>query len=461
MSHQFRFFPKKWKLRRILDILIALFTAINVILFVFSTKEIDFTLLAFSHFQAFSGRTPRNVPKIAFKQELINYSLDEDIIFLNLPTWSKSYVKCNHKSSEVSCNQIQHAASVLRQWVKNIESMKEKSLKDCKYILGRHYFDGLGNRISIDIYLFLLAVMSNRCLVIEGHYPLKGATSFTGNAFEYQNLVMLNNDTIQGILNQSRLNPPVFLQVFDAWWDNNYNLYFNMPNYMDLDRLIYSTMIYTHNELFDFCFKHFGIHAVYFLSNFLVRIPEANMKSATDAFEKFPKSLYVLGIHLRFHIAGEYFTYGVESTMNSIVPFLNDISRKKNAMFAFSSDSKELETKFLTVYKDITITTDSIKITDFDHSSALTDIAFVMMTDACLLTYRSTFSFTIASRMGKRAWFVEKESPGVFQAGNSQATAVSMIYHQFDFNDWQTSRRFRLKPQHEKAIRYYFKYFVL
>ena len=414
-------------------------------------------------FNPFSGSSPLNIPHNTdhLNNNYTDEDLEDDINFLNLPTWSRSYASCKSSKSEISCSQISHAAQIFRKWVKTVESSKNKSLEHCKYILARHYFDGLGNRISIDIYLFLIAVMSNRCLVIEGRFPKNGRDSNGGgNAFDYQSSVMHKNDTISNILQEPRMNPPIFLQVFDAWWDSNYKSYFKAPNYMDLDRLIYSTMIYTHNELYEYCRTHFGIHAVYFLSNFLVRIPEKNMEIVNSIYEKIPKSIKVFGVHLRFHKAGEYFAYSVDQVIKTVTPFLQLVEKTKPTIFALASDSEELVRNFRSIFANNTITTDSIKKSDYDHVTALTDVAFLMMSNQCLLTYRSTFSFTIASRMGKRAFFYEKESPGIFQAGNSQATAVSMIYHQWDFNDWQTSRRFRLKPQHENAIRYFFRYLV-
>lgn len=452
---------RKKPLNIILNILILIASVYNVVILVSNIlNPIQLNLNSITDFDPFSGSTPPNV--YLYQGSLENYTnkqLKDDIDFLNLPKWSRSYVSCKSRKSEITCSQINHAAKLFRNWVKTVESIKSQSLDKCKYILARHYFDGLGNRISIDIYLFLLAVMSNRCMAIEGRFPQNGRDSQGGgNAFNYQSSVMYKNETIASILQEPKVNPPIFLQVFDAWWDSTYKQYFDRPNYMDLDRLIYSTMIYTHNELYEFCKTHFGIHAVYFLSNFLVRIPEKNMEVVNSIFKKIPKNMYIFGVHLRFHRAGEYFAYSVEQVMNTVTPFLQLVEKKRPTIFALASDSEQLVSSFRSIFENNTITTDSIKRSDYDHVTALTDVAFIMMSNQCLLTYRSTFSFTIASRMGKRAYFYEKESPGVFQAGNSQATAVSMIYHQWDFNDWQTSRRFRLKPQHEEAIRYFFRY---
>jgi hypothetical protein len=65
------------------------------------------------------------------------------------------------------------------------------------------------------------------------------------------------------------------------------------------------------------------------------------------------------------------------------------------------------------------------------------------------------------ARTARRAWFIDKETPDVFQLSSSQAAIVSVIYHQFDFNDWQTSRRFHISDAVAETWRKYFKYFLL
>jgi hypothetical protein len=83
------------------------------------------------------------------------------------------------------------------------------------------------------------------------------------------------------------------------------------------------------------------------------------------------------------------------------------------------------------------------------------------MSDDLLLTFRSTFSYMAMARTARRAWFIDKETPDVFQITNSQASIISMLYHKFDFNDWQPSRRFHVTEGVVATWRRYFKYFML
>jgi hypothetical protein len=115
---------------------------------------------------------------------------------------------------------------------------------------------------------------------------------------------------------------------------------------------------------------------------------------------------------------------------------------------------------FLELFPSNTLRTKAIRKPDFDHNSALMDLTFLEMCDDCLLSFRSTFSFAVASRRGTRCFFVEKEAPEVFQIANSQAGSVSMQFHFWDVNDWQTGRRYIVRSWNELATRYYYKFLM-
>jgi hypothetical protein len=98
---------------------------------------------------------------------------------------------------------------------------------------------------------------------------------------------------------------------------------------------------------------------------------------------------------------------------------------------------------------------------DFDHSTAMTDLAFLQSCDECLLTFRSTFSYAAATRRGTRCFYVEKEAPEVFQLSNSQAGIISMLFHFVDINDWRVDARLRVSWKHEPAMRYFYRYLCI
>jgi hypothetical protein len=228
-----------------------------------------------------------------------------------------------------------------------------------------------------------------------------------------------------------------------------------------VDLLLFATMPYTNPNMADFSYTHFGRHMMYFVSNYAMRIPASALEQATLALDPVPRDIRTFGVHLRFHIAGEYFAYSVERTFASIEPFLVFTSNQRPTVFAFASDSAALEKRFAQTFGRQMVKTPAMRQSDGDHSSALYDLAMLEMSDDLLLTYRSTFSYVAMARTARRAWFIDKETPDVFQISNSQATIISMIYHQFDFNDWQPSRRFRLSDSVLSTWRRYFKYFML
>ena len=459
---------KHQQIANILNLLISIFFVFNVLVY-FTFKPQFFgnfnsisnerqkleTTGVFSYPGQTSRRTAPRPPDIEFSDE----ELQEAIVHLNLPTWSRSYVNCTDPESEVTCSQIVKAHRVISKWEKHVENTP---IQDDRYILTRHYFDGVGNRISIDTVVYLLALMNNRSMVVEGTCLKNGmAVQGCGNAYEYAKNIHLQNETFKQILNEPKRKNPYFVQTFDGWWWADFTGPFNSDVNLDLSVLIYSEMLYTQFQMSQFAQEHFGMHAVYFLSNYLCRIPERHMKIAKSIIDTVPKDTRIFGVHLRFQFPGQFYSYSVETTMKIVKPFLWAKLKEKKTILAFASDSKEMEEAFKKEFGPYMIQSNATRKADFDHVSALTDISLLMMCDECLLSYRSTFSSAIATRMGKRAWFVEKEAPGVFQASNSQSTTVSLLFHNWDVNDWQTNRRFRHVPWNEEYMRYYFKYFMI
>ncbi|EAY14908.1 hypothetical protein TVAG_380180 [Trichomonas vaginalis G3] len=440
---------------------------------------LTFNILLYTKFNPFQAETTQNIPnneqikvfknfpghttmRIAPRPPEIEYTqeeLDEAIIELNLPTWSRSYVPCTSNESEVTCSQIVKAWRTIKQWENHVNTT---SLEDDRYVLTKHYFDGVGNRISIDIIVFLLALMGNRRMVVEGSCMKGGqAVQGCGNAYYYQRSILLQNKTTELILADASRNPPYYVQTFDGWWWAEFNGPFKSRVTLDLSYLMYATQMYTHFQMYDYAKDKFGMHAIYFISNFLCRIPQKNIDQAKKIIENIPKGTRIFGVHLRFQFPGQFYSYSVETTMKVVKPFLWQKIREQPTVIAFASDSKAMEEEFLKEFGKYSVKSNATRMADFDHVSALTDIALLMMCDECLLSYRSTFSFAIASRMGKRCWFYEKEALGIFQASNSQATAVSLLFHNWDVNDWQTNRRFKHASHNEEGMRYFYKYFML
>jgi hypothetical protein len=335
-------------------------------------------------------------------------------------------------------------------------------LSERRWIQARHYYNGVGNRLSVDTLIFLLALMDNRTMVVKGFHLKEGRRQhFRGNAYLYDASILDHNATIEDAMNASLEDPPFYIQVHDSWWDANFDEVFGTRHLMDLQQLIYSPMAYAQTQMSEFCQKNFGMHAIYFLSNFIVHIDENVFDAAHLVINSVPKKIRIFGVHLRVQYPGQFYSYSFDQTLSVVTPFLREKLAEGKTVLGFASDAILMEQKFMGLFGKFIIQTRAFRKADFDHTSAMVDLIFLEMCNDCLLSFRSTFSFAVASRKGQRCYFVEKEAPEVFQLGNSQSGSISMLFHRWDVNDWQTSRRFMIHEKDEWSIRYYYKYLMM
>jgi hypothetical protein len=393
------------------------------------------------------------------KETFTETELEAAISGLNLPTWSRSYQRCDSPQSEVTCAQVVHAWRTLNGW-----SISQRSpFSTHHHFLVLHAFDGVGNRMSTEVATFVIALLHNLTYTVRGRFPTQTGQWANGQAFDFHPSV-----SVVGLSNISEIDeyfePETVgfrLNSFDEWYSYDFDNLVSTHETLYFDMLLYATMPYTNPQLASFCYEHFGTHLVYFVSNFLMTFPSEAMEQAHLVFDTIPANVRAFGVHIRFHKAGQYFTYTIERTFEVIKPFLKYEFQSQPTIFAFASDSSVAEGLIQHEFPGGVIKTSAYRRSDGDHRSALYDMALLEMCDERLLTYRSTFSYQSMARVGKRAWFVDKETPDVFQISNSQATSISMLYHDFDFNDWQCARRFRVGYREENYFRRYFKYFVL
>jgi hypothetical protein len=386
--------------------------------------------------------------------------LESAIRDLNLPTWSRGFVPCDSPRSEVTCAQVFRAWRVLNGWS---ESQKQ-NFSHLRHFLMQHLYDGVGNRFSTDTATIVIALMDNRTYTVQSTFPSGSGGAKVGQAFDFHPAVTIvrsgQTPEVDRYFATHGLSS-YHVYTFDSWFTYDYASIFPLQESIKVDLLLYATMPYTNPQMADFCYNSFGRHMVYFVCNYFMRIPEIAWEQARRAIDPVTPDIRTFGVHLRFHIAGEYFSYSVERTFESIYPFLTFLVGQKPTVFAFASDSAALEKRFAQAFGKQMVRTPALRQSDGDHLSALYDLAMLEMSKDLLLTYRSTFSYMAMARTARRAWFIDKETPDVFQITNSQASIISMLYHQFDFNDWQPSRRFHISDGVEASWRKYYKYFML
>jgi hypothetical protein len=399
-------------------------------------------------------RLPPRPPHLSYMKDELGAAL----VGLKLPTWSRGYVPCDDPASEVTCAQVVRAWRTIGNWSRLIRGT---ALTQRRWIQARHYYNGIGNRLSTDTIIFLLALMDNRSMVVRGFHLASGRRQYArGNAYEYDASILDWTEQIEKVMNATTIAQPFYIQVHDSWFDADFRLVFGTSRLMDLQQLIYSPMAYSHYQMAAFCWENFGMHAVYFMANFILKISVDTFLAAQEVVEKVPVSVALIGVHLRVQFPGQFYSHSFEQTMRVVTPFLARKMAVHPTVFAFASDSQHMERRFRKIFGPATIQTKAPRRPDYDHKSALLDMVFLEMANDCLLSFRSTFSFAIASRRGTRCYFVEKEAPEVFQIANSQAGSVSMQFHTWDVNDWQTARRYIVRSDNEKAMRYYYKYLM-
>jgi hypothetical protein len=315
----------------------------------------------------------------------------------------------------------------------------------------------------VDIFMFLLAIMSNRSLAVEGFHVRRGRTDIRrGNAYLYHPTVYLQNPAVRGWIAATCPSLPFQVPWFSSLFKVDFAQVFESKALIALEGSIYSSILYIQPQMAAFARQHFGLHALYFLSNFLIRIPKRAFKSAARTIARVPRSIFLMGVHVRLQYPGQFYSYSVDQTMAVVLPFLKSVCDRRPAMFAFASDSLFMEAAFRRVFRKRMIVTGAVRKADFDHESALVDLAFLQMCDECLLSFRSTFSFSVAAMRGTPCYFTEKQATGVFRIANSQAGAISMLFHAWDANDWQTARRFRvLSDQVEETMRFFYRFLIV
>jgi hypothetical protein len=398
-------------------------------------------------------RVPPPGPKLDFTEK----ELREAIVFLKLPTWSRSWIPCDSPKSELTCSQVIRAYRTIKSWHYNITSTK---LEDRRWVKAFHYIDGVGNRLSKDSLLLFLSILGNRSFIVEGRHLAHGQeTSVKANAYEYDPAILLWTEELQEIIDKSTQKNIYFVKIWEDWFDQEFWPNLNSARLIRLQELIYAIALYGHADLSPFAQEYFGIHTLYFMLNYMIYIPEDILNFVAKIMNTVPRSVYVMGVHLRFQFPGQFYSYSIGQSLSVAVPFLRYRMERKPTVFAFASDSTDMENAFRAVFSNV-IVTNVVRRPDWDHASALIDVIFLQMCNGCLLSYRSTFSNTIAYRMGKRCYWIEKESPEVFQLSNSQAGAVSMVFHFWDPVHWLTSRAMPINSNSEKYFRFFWKYLV-
>ncbi|OHT05171.1 hypothetical protein TRFO_27180 [Tritrichomonas foetus] len=406
-------------------------------------------------------RYPQDIRILPPPPPELNYSDDElstAIKFLNLPTWARSYVHCSNPKSEVTCSQVVRAYRVIKGWEDSISNIP---LEDRKYFVIQHPVKGMGNKMTTDINGFTMALMSNRTVLVTSNYPTKKGVVFQ-HAYPFPPSVLINRSQLpQHLQKQSRHFESVPCNIKWSCYPVN-DLILSDKQFVGINDLLYGPMVYVNKDTAKFARENFGAHAAYFVGNYFSHFPNGAIKRAQEVLALAPKGKKVLGLHIRYHRAGQYYSHGFNQTMPIVYEEVDRRLAKEDLVLAVATDNLEIKKMMIARYGSRVLMTDALRKPDKDHTSAQSDMALILGADEICATYRSTFSWIIVSKSGRRAWWIEKEAPHWFPSMNSQSAGVSMIYHWRDHCDWRTNDRVQYcGKDHRETLEYYYDYLVL
>jgi hypothetical protein len=223
-----------------------------------------------------------------------------------------------------------------------------------------------------------------------------------------------------------------------------------------------SSMVYLHHQLAEVCREAFGIHAQYFLMNYIMRIPEHYVRRCAELTDKIPRMIRLFGIHLRYHWAGSFFCRGIPEALSVVLPFCFAQREHRPTTFVLATDNEELFRALEKVIKPVSAPIR--RASDGPDDAGLTDIVMLMMCEEWLLTWRSTYSLLVSLRMGRRVWMIEKYSKEVFLISHSQVSyAQTPLY--LGMPDWKPFELSAIAdigaPGQLEAMRFFYRWLVL
>jgi hypothetical protein len=110
--------------------------------------------------------------------------------------------------------------------------------------------------------------------------------------------------------------------------------------------------------------------------NYLARIPESQIQKCKEFLGSVPKTVRVIGIHIRFHWAGWFYSRGIQEAIDVVIPFCDKRSAEKPTVFALATDNMPL---FQQLQKRRTfMALPVVRSKGIDHTSALTEFTMLM-----------------------------------------------------------------------------------
>ena len=363
-----------------------------------------------------------------------NIIIEKAIRFLNLPQWSRNFHSCSSQKSEINCAQLIEAYQTIKNWSEIGPNRPSYAVVHIKPKCG------IGNSFYHLLTGALVGFALNRTIHIvkdlDGiiYNPLLSNTQ-SWNCKQFGHWPIMNQE----------------------YWQRNTAESLKAANVHITTTFTYPYFLLTEPGLSTFIYKHFGIHFVYFIGNFLISYNEKIRNTVFELFNSVPRSIKVIGVHIRTHKSKSHFYIESQKKVQDVViPFLNQLLENKNYV-ALATDWDIYTNLFKKVYPKNLIMADVSRNPDGNKYDAATDIFLLMMCNKMIGTFRSSFSAFAGMCAMHRIYYVSMEYPTVFQFTNSQAGIISGIYENHgDFN-YYVNQRVKLFPNIESAIRTFFR----
>jgi hypothetical protein len=382
--------------------------------------------------------------------------IDEAIKYLHVPTWRRSYKRCSDPESEIPCSEVLSAYKALKAYENHILSTP---IEKQKFIVSMPMDNGIGNYLSGTPFIALLALMSNRTIVLDT-YDIKSLHS--DGLFDHPNCVIvgINNipDTAQQVYSQTGKSISSYMKIFQS---NILETLLSDVVIVGAERYYPNPYIYTFQETVDFALPRFGFHAPYFLSNWIDIINQDAIKESLQAFQKFSSKTKVLGVHARSHdLIDSWYMKTEKEYFNELFPFVDNYLKKPNTAVAMASDNDNFNHKMKNRYGDKFTYVNIYRGVDANHPGDLIDFAMLMSCDELVGSYRSTYTNMVHVKSGMKAWVYERESHWIFQLSHSQTSVLSPIA-EFHTYFVQLREIYHLKGENGKYSKLFFSHFLI
>lgn len=374
------------------------------------------------------------IPKFAFQ----SLSLSQIYSFLQIPTSYRGFKPCTSPKSEITCSQLYYAYKTIKGWTDSIPKINNSTVS-AKVI---HIYPkcGIGNSMYHVVSGLLVAIALNRPVIIESNI----------SGFDFNPLlnygVKLNCKQVK---HQS-------IQNFQYWRKMTFK---EMMNYKSHYSITYCFPYFLLQEidLAKFIYGHFGLHFVYYLSNFAETPSEVVYDIVMELFQSIPKSVKVFGAHVRTYSKfGDDFLTNSKRVTDLIVPFLKDKLKNKNYV-ALATEKTVYANLFQKEFGNRLIMLNMTRIPNGNKFDASLDILLLMNCDHLIGSWRSSFSSIVGMRTMKNIYYVCNENPKIFRMSNSQMGIVVGI-HDFkkDYN-YNINNRAYLTDKLEEPLRLFYR----